>query len=113
MPLTGGEALPAEPVRLERRFHRPTNLDVSDRVVLILPTGAQPRLIALNSQPLTDVCRLGDSRAWDLTSQLQPGNQLRLEFADARWCAALRQPVQLGIMPDVDGSWWDGLPSAG
>ncbi|MCA9056557.1 MAG: hypothetical protein KDA75_22165 [Planctomycetaceae bacterium] len=116
LPLEGAEAQlagdtpPPAPVRLQRNFQRPTNLDPEERVLLVLPPGAVAAELSVGEQAASDPRWLGDCQTWDLTNLLTRSNVLNLTLVGTEWAAALREPILLGIMPDADGSWWIGLP---
>jgi hypothetical protein len=98
-------------VRLTRRFQKPTNLDPEERVLLLLPGGVMASCCALNDREVAVERRIGSCEAVDLTPLLQDSNRLAidvdLDLDDT--LTALRSPILLGIMPDADGSWWQGL----
>ncbi|MEZ6065792.1 MAG: hypothetical protein R3B90_08820 [Planctomycetaceae bacterium] len=99
-------------IELRRRFHRPTNLDPEEAVVILLPAGCRPLCIALNNLPCDDQRLLDERVTARVTDLLQPSNELRIEVSpdDAPSLGAFAAPVLLGVMPDVDGTWWDELP---
>lgn len=98
-------------LRLKRRFHRPTNLDADERVMVLLPGGCRPSSVEVNGQEVEFPKIVGDRPAADVTGQLRESNELVLSFAaPSKEILPCSSPVLLGIMPDVDGWWWNDLP---
>jgi hypothetical protein len=98
---------------LSRRFHKPTNLDREEQVILLLPPGYRAQRITCNDADRPDVRRLGDRAAVRINDILQDSNELQLwiNADDAASRESFESPVLLGIMPDWDGSWWNALPT--
>lgn len=91
-------------LRLIRRFQRPTRLEAHEQVWLLLPPGCRPARVRLNEAEVPCLRRIGDYTASDLTAELRPSNELRLEFViDAETpLPTLDRPVLLGILPERD-----------
>ncbi len=63
-----------------RKFHRPTNVESHETVILVF-TGIRGRLaVWLNRDSLVEFHRIGDSVEFDVTSQLKEYNELRAEI---------------------------------
>lgn len=87
--------------RFRRTFHRPTNLQASDRVLVRLPDQCG-RVVAcmLNDALLAEIPN--DPTAFDVTSQLQQFNRLEIQIAwtasqESSGTGGLWKPVQLEI----------------
>ncbi|MEK6238395.1 MAG: hypothetical protein N2C14_27065 [Planctomycetales bacterium] len=68
-------------VRFQRNFFRPTNLDEDERVWLVLEGADAGADVSLNGQPLGRVegyCRRAE---FDVTSQLEPRNQITADVS--------------------------------
>jgi hypothetical protein len=70
------------PVRLNRRFHRPTNLRPHDEVCIVLPEFPRPSNVRLNGQPATESqgAEAGSARRYAITPFLKAANVLSIEF---------------------------------
>lgn len=67
-------------VLYKRRFGRPTNLDVNERVDLVIEQLHGFAIVRVNGEDLGEI-KIGDSDSrFELTDRLQPNNELQLEI---------------------------------
>ena len=82
LPCTWGAAFAdyLGPVRMGRRFHRPTNLEPTDHVRLVFVAPGQAGTVTLNGKTLgTFVAQTGES-AFEIADCLQQSNQILVEL---------------------------------
>lgn len=65
-------------VRFVRRFHAPTGLEPTDRVVLCFNGVGGSAVFELNGQFLGGACQSRDPVRFDITQQIEPGNLLEV-----------------------------------
>jgi hypothetical protein len=85
------EPLDEGAVRYRRRFHRPTGLDESSRVWLVIDAVGSPATVTLNDRLLGDVA--GYRARFDITAELLPQNLLAMVLPPP----AVLGPVRLEI----------------
>lgn len=88
----------AGPVRLRRRFHRPTGLDASHRLKVRIPTGADDCGVEVNGRPIDRNPDERESAVW-LLPELELSNVLVLTLSggDNKDWSTWQEPVVLEI----------------
>lgn len=82
--------------RFVRRFNRPTNLDVDERVYIVLANVGGAVTLRVNGEPVESAPAADRSACiFDITSRLQPHNELEIEIEF--------HPLQ---HPDAPGGVW-------
>jgi len=82
--------------RFVRKFNRPTNLDVHERVWIVLADVGGPVMLRVNGDPVASISGADPSTfRFDITSQLQPHNELEIEIEF--------DPL---LHPDAPGGLW-------
>ncbi len=71
---------PCERLILSRRFHRPTGLGASTRVLLAMPATWSPQSVRLNGGDLTELSSSGDLRRFDLSAPIRQRESHDLEI---------------------------------
>ena len=90
LPLVGRVVMPASwqslfgaragSARFRRRFHRPTNLGVRERVMLVFNGVGGSGQVALNAERLAPVGGDASPERFDVTARLLPTNELTVEI---------------------------------
>ena len=101
----------AEPgtARFQRKFHRPTNLEPHERVLLILTEVRGAGSVQLNDQPVGEFRGCGAAIEFELTAILNPFNVLSIEMTfhpanEPSLPGGLYGPVALEIRSDDSNS---------
>ena len=85
------EPLDEGAVRFTRRFHRPTGLDESSRVWLVIDTAGSSAAVTLNDRPLR---RFNDCPSrFEITAELVPQNVLIIDVSPPAILDAVRLEI--------------------
>ena len=72
----------AESLTLIRWFGKPTGLEATTQLTLVVTGDLQPKVVCLNTVELSDrQPKTSTETRWSMTGRLEPRNELRLEFA--------------------------------
>jgi hypothetical protein len=67
-------------LRLSRRFHRPTRLDSSTQIFIVMPDAWNVRALTLNGRPIESGSQTGQLQRFDITSVVQSQEAHELEI---------------------------------